>query len=698
MNLKQNKFKENYNSVSDDVFSDFLFKAISGSEEYSRFGGEFTSKNFAYCAEGLQKFIENKGHMKIIVTSYFTKEDAKAINEGLTEKSKLIEDDWISQLSEIKNKFEKEHTKALAWLLKNKFLEIKIAQITDRHGKVVDSEQYDYTDEMKKKFGIFWDGTEDGLLAFEGTMDYDNKKFGNFYSIDVHRKWKGESDHCNKLGQKFRNYWNNEKNEIADGVFLKTIELPEAIKNHLIKIAPESESEINLERQLYLRPHQRKAVQAWIKNNFRGIYEMATGTGKTITAIGSINEIRKINEKLVTIIACPTKTLASQWNNILKSMNKETLVTPGNNNWYKDLKDEVLLINANKKSTLHIITSYPTLSNPKFQNKIKEILIKKLIIADEAHNAGAPINQLGLIDEYDYRLGLTATPKRYFDEEGTDFLYSYFNDVVFEYGLESAIKDGWLVPYYYYTKLTELNADEFEKYRADTRIMGANSERKTKQSKKFYKDAANDRSRIVQNAENKIDTLKEVANERNLDFSLIFTAPKLIDEIQKVLIENKPPIYSRKITQKDTPKNEQREEIFRGLERGSYNSILAIKIMDEGIDIPALKTCVIVSSTGNPKQFIQRRGRVLRPYSKKYPDGSEKEYATIIDFHVINEIPEDAEEDEIKIERSMAMSTLKRFEEMAKIAINKKDAIKEINRIKSKYKIEEYLKSLQKEV
>ncbi len=690
MTLEKYPFKTEYDSVADDVYGDFLIKALSRSEEYSRFGGVFSSKNFALCAEGLQEFINNEGHMKLIISPMISKEDASAINEGLLEKSKFIEDEWISEIKEIKEKFVKDHAKALGWMLKNGFLEIKIAQITDQNGKIVDSGYLENINFSKEKFGIFWDGTENGLMTFSGVIDYENEKFGNYYHLDIHRKWKGETAHCDKFGQRFRQYWTGEKTEIASGYFLTTIDFPNAIKQHLIEIAPESKSEINLERPLYLRKHQRKAVDAWIKNNFRGIFEMATGTGKTIAAMGAIKEILKKEEKIAIVVVCPTDTLVSQWKEQLEKWGMTPMLTPGNSKWYEELKGNVTLLNGNEKSTIYIITSYDTLSNIKFQNNIKKIQCKKLLIADEVHNAGAPIYQLGLIENFNYRLGLTATPKRYFDDEGTDFLLKYFEDIVFSYPLEKAIDDGWLVPYYYYTKSVQLTTKEFEKYRAYSITMAETYQKKNKDksAKKRFENAANGRSRIIQNAENKINALNEVIDEiKELKFALIFTAPALIDEIQKKLSKRRPPIFTKKVTHKDTPKREQRAEIFAGLQRGAYDAILAIMIMDEGVDIPALKTSIIVSSTGNPKQFIQRRGRVLRPYSGKYPDGTYKTSATIIDFHVFNDIPEDADEDQIKIEQGMAKKELKRFEEMASIAINSTDSLAEIKKIRKKYKI-----------
>lgn len=690
MTLEKYPFKTEYDSVADDVYGDFLVKALAESDEYSRFGGIFSSKNFALCAAGLQEFINNDGHMKLIIAPMISKEDASAINDGLLEKSKFMEDEWISEIEEIKEKFVKDHARALGWMLKNGFLEIRIAQITDHNGKIVDSKFLENTNFSKEKFGIFWDGTENGLMTFSGNIDYDNEKFGNYYHLDIHRKWKGETDHCDKFGQRFRKYWDGEKTEIISGYFLTTIDLPNAIKQHLIEIAPELKSDIKLERPLYLRQHQQKAVDAWIKNNFKGIFEMATGTGKTIAAMGAIKEILKREEKLAIIIACPTDTLVSQWKEELEKWGMSPMLTPKNSNWYEELKGKVTLLNGNMTSTLYIITSYDTLSNVKFQNNIKKITSKKLLVADEVHNAGAPTYQLGLIDDFDYRLGLTATPERYFDDEGTNLLLKYFEGIIFSYPLKIAIEDGWLVPYYYYTKSVQLTSEEFKKYRTYSITMAETYKKKNKDAnaKKRYENAANGRSRIIQNAENKIDALNEVLDElKEFKFGLIFTAPALIDEIQNKLIKRKPPIITKKITDKDTPKREQRAEVFAGLQRGAYDAILAIMIMDEGVDIPSLKTSIIVSSTGNPKQFIQRRGRVLRPYSEKYPDGSRKEFATIVDFHVLNDIPEDANEDEIKIEQGMAKRELKRFEEMASIAINSTQSLDELKKIKNKYKI-----------
>ena len=676
--------KPEYDSIHDDIYDDFFNRVLRISKNYNRIGGNFTSKNLAFCAEGLQEFLQHDGHMKLVLVPEFTPEDLESINKGVKNAHDVISECWISDFSEVKDKFVEDHTKALAWMLANDYLEIRIVVPVDRHGTVLPKSSLKDSQVFRRKTGIFWDSGGESI-SFSGNIDFDDPMFGQYSHFRVYRSWDpSEMKYLENDYEEFFRYWDG--HPIDSDVALKTIGLPDAVRDHLLRIAPKSKSEIRLANTPRLRPYQKAAIDRWFENDCRGVFEMATGTGKTFTAIGCLDRLHKQEGNLMAVIVCPFDNLERQWQTELAKWGLESMVTSRNPKWNQNMRDRLATLELNGRVNMSVvITTYKTFCTEKFTNIVENSDIPLLLIADEVHNAGAPTYVDGLSKAYRHRLGLSATFDRYFDEQGTGILKEFFGGTVYELGLKEAIEKGFLVGYYYHPIPVALSDDEEERYRAYTRTIARLWNSETPNDKERLRLEQINRSRVIQNAESKMDKFKSWVDKHGDDikYHLIYCSEKQMQQVKKIL--DKADVINREVTANNPSDPTKRAEIIRQLNDGLYGAIVANRVLDEGADIPSAKTCVILASTGNPKQFIQRRGRVLRKFSGKYGDGSRKEHATIYDFMVIPDMSDGYTEDEVGIEQQIVAPQIKRLEHMGQIAINRKSCMEEIGRIKAKF-------------
>lgn len=672
MGLKEIELKQMYDSRENDVY-DFFNTVLSNSRLCKRVGGIFTSRNFAMCAEGMQEFIKNDGKMQLVLAQTFTPDDVDAIYRGYTKLEDHITESWITSLDTIKDKFVEDHTRALSWLLKNELLEIKIAVLCDQGGRPLDIEKLDRVGELRRKIGIFRGRGDEEYVSFSGNIDFDDPVLGDAYHFDVYRYWDdSERERVNKHNEEFKRYWDETSIKIGNSHVLKIVKLPMAVREHLIKKSPESKNEIKLRRRIKLRTYQDRAVNSWIKNGGRGVLEMATATGKTITGVCATLELAKRHDGVLVVIVVPKNIIAEQWVKYLTGIDASIIITLGNSNWKQEIRDCVRLLNSKSQTGIKaIVTSYATYYKEEFIKLVQRCHVPILLIADEVHHAGSAKQQKGLSQNYQYRLGLTATFQRHYDEVGTAILRSYFGGVVFSYSLDQAINDGVLVKYNYYLYDAELTDEEYKKYRKETQYIGmlVNSKDSNKQEK--LKMAVIHRSHIIRDALNKMSKFKEIiAAWPNLKHALIFCSENQIDDVQNILLQAKPPIKSRRITANDPKDPKERLKIIKDLVKENYDVIVAIDVLDEGMDAPEIKNCILLSSNGNPKQFIQRRGRILRRFSGEYKDGSKKELATIHDIIIIPRIDESLSSASKKMESSILRAQIERQTDMAKIANN----------------------------
>ena len=686
MNFDSLDLKSDYNSLTDNVYDDFFNKILKSSRLYYRVGGGFSSKNFAQCAEGLQEFIQNDGTMKLVILPEFNESDADSINRGTRSASEVVSECWIREFSEIREKFVQNHTKALAWMLASGSLEIRIVVPVDHKGSIIPYTALKGSQIFKQTTGIFWDENHNSI-SFSGDVNFDDELIGEYYRFRVYRSTdSSEHKYLEKDFEEFTQYW--EGGESHGEISWKTLPLPDAVRQDLIRIAPKSKSELSLTNIPRLRPYQREAVRKWQDNHNRGMFEMATGTGKTFAAIGCIDKIRQNNEKVLVVIVCPFDNLTRQWQKELKKWGFDSTVTPGNSKWHRDMRDKIASLRIDESQNLLIlITTYVTFSSEKFVKTIEDSDIITMLIADEVHNAGSPRNTMGLSNSYGYRLGLSATLERYFDPEGTKTLEEFFGSTVYTLDLATAIQKGFLVNYYYYPIYVDLNDEEYEQYEALTRTIARLWNSESYQDREQLEMMLLKRARIIRDANGKIAKFAQWVDSHNdsTKYSLVYCSEKQMPSVKNIL--NKNGIINREITAKNPADPKQRIDIINKFSSGHYDAIVANMVLDEGADIPAAKNCIMLASTGNPKQFIQRRGRVLRKFSGMYGDKSKKKHANIYDILVIPDISPGYSEEVIRTERQIVSSQIKRQETMARIAINSDSCMAEISKIKKKFSL-----------
>ncbi|MDJ0737546.1 MAG: DNA phosphorothioation system restriction enzyme [Nostocaceae cyanobacterium] len=431
---------------------------------------------------------------------------------------------------------------------------------------------------------------------------------------------------------------------------------------------------------LQLRQYQRQAINSWFANNGRGTLKMATGSGKTITALAITCELYKQINLQVLIVICPYRHLVTQWARECEKFNLKPILAFENiHNWQSKLATQLYNVRSGLQQFLTVIVTNSTFITEGFKSQFKYLPEKTLIIGDEAHNLGSPKLEESLPRRVGLRLALSATPERYFDEAGTQSLFSYFGAVLQpEFTLKDAISQGALVNYFYYPILVELTTAESVAYAKLTQKIGRTLLYKNQDNLELVEWEENEdvknlliqRAKIIGGAENKLKALRELMKTRRETTHTLFYCSdgsqeigqhynslhqlKAVAKILGVELGYRIATYTA-----ETPLK-KREILRRQFESGELQGLVAIRCLDEGVDIPAIQTAVILASSGNPRQFIQRRGRVLRPHPNK-------ERATIFDMIVL---PPDLDRSTLEVERNLLKKELRRFVEFADLADN----------------------------
>jgi DNA phosphorothioation system restriction enzyme len=436
-----------------------------------------------------------------------------------------------------------------------------------------------------------------------------------------------------------------------------------------------------------IRDYQQTAILSWFKNKGRGTLKMATGSGKTIIGLAITTELYQQIGLKILLVVCPFRHLVTQWARECEKFNLEPILAFENvKNWHNNLSTQIYNINSNKQKFLTIITTNSTLINDSFQSQLKFFPEKSLIIGDEAHNLGSPRLEASLPRNIGLRLGLSATPERYFDDEGTDNLLQYFGQILQpEFTLADAIKQGALVPYLYHPILVNLTPLESNRYAQLTQKIGWALNKLDKlENNDNLTSLLMKRARLIGAAHNKLEVLKDLMKNRlNTSHTLFYCGDgnvagedaayqRQITEVTRIL--GKELGYRVNIYTAETNLNE-REKIRIQFEKGELQGLVAIRCLDEGVDIPAIKNAVILASTGNPRQFIQRRGRILRPH----PD---KNRATLFDMIVM---PPELDRETWQVEKNLLKRELKRFVEFADLADNAAEARLKLLHFQEKY-------------
>jgi len=498
------------------------------------------------------------------------------------------------------------------------------------------------------------------------------------YRIDCSWISDREETAVNRHENRFDQLWNDENEHV------RTYSIPEGIKEQIVNTRDygsrpyeQPESVADGPEDFTLREYQKEAVEAWFENDCCGMFQMATGTGKTFTALAALEQyVKSVDKPLLTVIAVPVTHLASQWADEIEIFDlpkPHLLFGSISKDWKQDLSRITTNIELATKDHEIVITTHQSLYNDDFREMVKRLPGPVAFIGDEVHGLGSDEQRLGLIEAYDARIGLSATPERYYDEAGSRYLLNYFDDIVFEYPLADAIPK-YLTPYEYHPIMVEMTEEEVEEYKKQSRKVAAVAASEEIDDE-TVSQVASQRADIVKSAERKYGALREQLKRMDDPHHLlVYTNDSQISEVQSILTENG--IIQHKFTNEED--EEERDRLLDGFEQKEWDALVAMKCLDEGVDVPATKRAILMSNSGNPKQFIQRRGRVLRR-------AEEKEKSIIYDMFVVPTMTPD--NDIPAVEKTILERELDRFEEFAENAINKHGAWNTIDRVRRAYKL-----------
>ena len=648
--------------------------------------GFFNSAALYEMAIGLRHLVEKQGKMELIVSPRLTEEDIQSINLGYKTREEVIERALLRDFDEPKSKTEFRKLNLLANLIAEGVLDIKVAFKINANSAGI----------FHEKIGIVID-SEGNKVAFTGSM---NETYSgllqNYESIDVFCSWRDEDyDRVNIKENAFDNLWDNLDTAMEvipfPKVAVERLNLYKVEKTEplCVEIQNEDDSQdvfFKIPDNVDLYDYQREAIESWKKNNYCGIFDMATGAGKTFTALGALSALSKnLNNHIAVVIVAPYQHLVEQWVEDIIQFNVKPIVAysyPGQK-WRKQFSDAVTAYNVGAIDNFCIIATNATFSLNDFQSILQKFKKNFAFVVDEAHNFGAVKLSSLLPRKARYRLALSATIERFRDEEGTNKLRKYFGKTCISFSLKEAIQKGFLTSYYYHPIVVYLNADEYEQYQEITKTIirngGASQENIDKNP--YIEMLLIKRARIISGCKEKVPKLVEVMTPYRTDnYILVYCGAtkydndssdlKDDDEVRQIEEVNKRLYYElgmkvHKFTSEES--KEERDEIKRMFASGTELQVItAIKCLDEGVNIPSIKKAFILASSTNPKEYIQRRGRVLRR-------AKGKEYAEIFDFITLPRPLEEVQfcsEEELSCDLSLVRKEFLRMIDFAETARN----------------------------
>ncbi|MBF8149075.1 DEAD/DEAH box helicase family protein [Winogradskyella sp. F6397] len=724
-----------YSSDSNNIPLEFYEETFPVSKNIDLLLGYFSSNAIKVLSKSLAEFLYSGGNMRIITNHVYSLADYEnlILNPEVRNEDKMI--NIFKNLSEIEKNLSQEGLHffdCLKYLLKAKRLQILPVKFND-------------VDLAHCKTMTLYDGID--YITTEGSINFTlSALLKNSESFQVEAPWNGEiskrriKDARENFERIFSqnhpeyNYIDKEKIEVVinaigrdkdisdlldDSLDLKGNGYSEKVKGIIERKRIHFETIIedikNKPKFPFEEPrkYQVLAYENWLKNNRKGLFAMATGTGKTITSLNCIIEEYNSSGFYKFIVLVPTIALAKQWEN--ETVNKfnfiNTIVCSSKNNWLSDLKQYGKEIKLGIEEDICIIATYATFRGTKFQhlitNYFQDALKDFTLIADEAHTFGSPKLLEVLPHKIVNRIGLSATPERVYDPIGESALCDFFNafgpDYTFSYNMKTAIDDKILCRYYYYPKFVDLEEYELEEYKVYTKKLYQYIDSKTGR----YKDLPEvnnlliRRKSIIHKAENKASCLLKIVDEIGSDkfkFGFIyvpegnsynyekvdfndsdFISERIIDSYATTLYKK----YGFKL-RKFLGETNDREDILGRFEKGDLDVLLAMKCLDEGVDVPRTQYAIFCSSTGNPRQYIQRRGRVLRTHDKK-------KHAFIYDMIVKPPIDHTiTNEKQINAEKNILISELKRLINFAALSENKIETLELIEDVARHYGVDVY--------
>lgn len=698
-----------YKTNKNDIVREFYVPILTQSVLYKRAVGFFSSTALIELSKGISGLIRNGGKIRFIVSPLLSEEDIEAIQRGYDERE-IVSRSLSREIKEPVNKSEEERLNWLAHLIANNYLEIKVAF-------TLPSKR---TGMYHEKIGVIYD-EHHNRIAFTGSMNETINAFHNNYESIVVFNSSVEEDakRVDDLERDFDALWAGRESNIT------VLDFPKVVKERLISYKKDTFDltldEIELEtsyeeapiqagtpripRGVNLHPYQNDAIDVWAKNGYRGIFDMATGTGKTYTGLGAAVRLYNDIGKAAIIIVCPYQHLVEQWVEDIEKFNMLPTIgysASSQKNWKTRLSDDIIDFNLKVIDTFCFITTNATFSSKYVQEQLDKLGNNTLLIVDEAHNFGAKKLSLLLNPKIQYRLALSATLERHGDAEGTQILYDYFGNKCIEYGLDRAIRENKLTPYYYHPIPVYMDDEELEKYKDISYEISKECYRDKRGNFKITQKGERkmlERARLVAGIKSKLYELKkQIMAYKDDTHILVYCGATKVDDFvsdtseQDVEGERQIVLVSKilgnefnmKVTHFTSNESAQEREYIKNAfaKAAPYQALIAIKCLDEGVNIPSIKTAFILASTTNPKEYIQRRGRVLRK-------AENKPYAVIYDFVTLARPLDEVDKysASFNCEKTLAKRELARIKEFGRIALNSREADALIEDIEATYNI-----------
>lgn len=729
----------------------FFSDCLCNASQFDLMLGFFSSSAINILADGFASFLYNGGRMNLIVNDILTEQDKKAIANGDHETPIPFFD--ITDIEKLKTTLSERDThffECLTWLIRNNRLEIKI--IAPKSGVGI----------SHTKTGVFCDGVN--KVGFDGSCNFSRSALiDNIESFTVSCDWDGNTSVAtiNEIKNEFdlvftgkdenvvfvpadkvrthiaESFKNKELKDLLEDEykFIQQDIANKSLPKSVIKALDNAKNKVEIEIERIKkqgeivepidfgkprfpyesgpREYQKQAFENWKNNKQKGLFAMATGTGKTITSLNCLLEIYNKLGYYKAIILVPTITLVEQWEKECKKFNFSTIIKVCSkyNNWKSAVANLRLLemTNTNDNLSYIIISTYASFVRSNVFVELNQFPKNKLLlIADEAHNMSGGLMVQRLSDiKYQRRIGLSATPERQFDDTGNRKLMDFFgcaDNYTFEYSMAEAIKNGALCRYYYYPHIVRLTENEMADYVALTKqivkIIGFDDAKNQERLKMLLLI----RKRIIHKAVNKLSAFQKIVQQQmkekgSLKYTLVYVpegnkpdnfdadifdqsdtlasdpeTEHLIDDFTRIVRDLDSHIIVRQFTSEST----DRDAMLKGFANGSIDVLTSMKCLDEGVDVPRSELAIFCASTGNPRQFIQRRGRVLRTHK-------DKKYAVIHDLVVI---PDNVfDEDCYSLEKSIVESELRRVRDFALLSENLNDTDKELQKVLNHYNL-----------
>ncbi len=669
----------------DPLAEEVLIPGFQGAGKVDCMVGFFSSEVLAALAPGLATYIASSDNsFRLIISPLLCGEDQAAIEDGVRSLGEVA-DRVLEELTVTEDLLQRHTLKCLTWLLREGRIEIKIALMKDAlfHPKV----------------WLFQNG--DDVIAAHGSSNVTYAGIRkNIEQIAISRSWQDPNQRyiTDKLGYEFRRLWENKDDNCT------VIAMPDAIRQRLLRTynseIPPTEDELRLlynratgfaEKPKPYEPvsvpetgfaiptwlryedgpfeHQGKAVNAWCDAGYRGVLEMATGSGKTITSMIAAHRLYEESKPLLIVIAAPYVPLIEQWcDEIMPFGIRPTNLTiaGGAVKRARELQKLKRRLRFGLSDVEVVVVSHDTLCTSEFRAAVEAFDCPRLLIADEAHNLGRPHFVRDPPEFFEYRLGLSATPIRQYDEEGTEALSRFFGPVVFCFTLEDAI-GRCLVEYDYYLHPVYLTDSEMDEWFDLTGKIKQNAWRSEGGNPDEYlAKLMRDRRALLETASGKVSILRKLLDgedKRSLRHTLIYTSDKGPDQLDNVnrLLQNKNILF-HPLTAEETVNREKTKRIINTFQDGEIQVLTAKRVLDEGVNIPQICKAFILASTTVERQWVQRRGRLLRTCS-----AIGKTHSVI---HDLLALPPSMEEGLDPDARLLVRSELLRAQEFARLARN----------------------------